>query len=226
MEVEDKGSLPFLDVKVTKRLNGSLAHQVYRKKTHTEQYLHAESHHHPAQKLGVLNTLATRALKISDDEHLDEEKNHLLKVFKDNGYKKHQVLRAFQNASKRPRSKTQTNNDVSKVFLPYIQGTTDKLARILKKKNIGATFKPINTIRNSLRSVKDPIDPIEQKGVYMIPCSCGKQYIGETVDPLELEFKNMSLISSTIALVPRCWQNIQIKQNIIFVLKRPKFLPK
>jgi hypothetical protein len=180
MEVEDKGSLPFLDVKVTKRLDGSLAHQVYRKKTHTEQYLHVESHHHPAQKLGVLNTLATRAFRISDDEHLDEEKNHLLKVFKDNGYKKHQVFRAFQNASKRPRSKAQTNNDVSKVFLPYIQGTTDKLARILKKKNIGATFKPINTIRNSLRSVKDPVDPIEQKGVYMIPCSCGKQYIGET----------------------------------------------
>jgi hypothetical protein len=68
---------------------------------------------------------------------------------------------------------------VSKVFLPYIQGTTYKLARILKKKNIGATFKPINTIRNSLRLVKDHVDPIEHKGVYMISCSCGKQYIGE-----------------------------------------------
>jgi hypothetical protein len=95
MEVEDKGSLPFLDVRVTKRPDGSLAHQVYRKKTHTEQYLHVNSHHHPAQKLGVLNTLATRAFKISDDEHLDEEKNHLLNVFKDNGYKKHQVIKAF-----------------------------------------------------------------------------------------------------------------------------------
>jgi len=35
-----------------------------------------------------INTLAIRAFRISDDEHLDEEKNHLLKVFKDNGYKK------------------------------------------------------------------------------------------------------------------------------------------
>jgi hypothetical protein len=128
----------------------------------------------------IVNTLATRAFRISDDEHLDEEKKHLLKVFKNNGYKKHQVLKAFQNATKTPRNKEQTNNDMSKVYLPYIQGTTDKLARILKKKNIGATFKPLNTIRNSLRSVKDSIDPIEHKGVYMIPCSCGKQYIGET----------------------------------------------
>ena len=69
---------------------------------------------------------------------------------------------------------------MSKVYLPYIQGTTYKLARILKKKNIGENFKPLNTIRNSLRSVKDFVDPIEHKGVYMVPCSCGKQYIGET----------------------------------------------
>ena len=89
-------------------------------------------------------------------------------------------MKAFQNATKTPRSKEQTNNDVSRVYLPYIQGTTDKLVRILKKKNVGATFKPLNTIRNSLRSVKDFVDPIEQKGVYMILCSCGKQYIGET----------------------------------------------
>jgi hypothetical protein len=180
IEVENNNSLPFLDVRVTKRPDGSLSHQVYRKKTHIEQYLHADSHHHPSQKLGVLNTLATRAFRISDDEHLEEEKKHLLNVFKNNGYKKHQVMKAFQNATKTPRNKEQTNNEVSKVYLPYIQGTTDKLAKILKKKNIGATFKPLNTIRNSLRSVKDSVDPIEHKGVYMIPCSCGKQYIGET----------------------------------------------
>jgi hypothetical protein len=180
MEDEDKGSIPFLDFRFTKRPDGSLANQFYRNKTHLEQYLHVDSHHHPTQKLGVLNTIATRAFRIFDVEHLDEEKNHLLNVFKDNGYKKHQVIKSFQNATKRPRNKEQTNNDVSKVFLPYIQGTTNKLARILKKKSIGATFKPLNTIRNSLRPVKYHVDPIEQKGVYMILCSCCKQYIGET----------------------------------------------
>jgi hypothetical protein len=81
MEVENNDSLPFLYVKVTKILDGSLSHQVYRKKTHTEQYLHADSHHHPSQKLGVLNTLATRALKISDDEHLEEEKFLMMLIF-------------------------------------------------------------------------------------------------------------------------------------------------
>ena len=41
-------------------------------------------------------------------------------------------------------------------------------------------FKPLNTIRSSLKSVKDPIDPRDGKGVYIIPCSCGTPYIGET----------------------------------------------
>lgn len=41
-------------------------------------------------------------------------------------------------------------------------------------------FKPLNTIKNSLRSVKDPIEPKDSKGVYLVPCSCGIPYIGET----------------------------------------------
>jgi hypothetical protein len=61
--MEENGSIPFLDVRITKRLDATLSQQVYRKPTHTEQYLHVDSHHHPAQKLGVIKTLATRDLK-------------------------------------------------------------------------------------------------------------------------------------------------------------------
>ena len=62
MEFECNGSLPFLDVLLSRNDNGSFSHQVYHKKTHTKQYLHANYHPFPAQKLGVLDTLATRAL--------------------------------------------------------------------------------------------------------------------------------------------------------------------
>ena len=66
------------------------------------------------------------------------------------------------------------------VNIPYIQGTTDRIARILRKYDVPTTFRPLNTIRGSLRSVKDSIDPKDMKGVYLIPCSCGTPYIGET----------------------------------------------
>jgi len=91
MEQEVDGRLPFLDVLISRNDDGSVSHQVFRKKTHTEQYLSASSHHFHAQKLGVLNTPTTQALRISDEKSLDKEKAHLLNVFTNNGYSRHLV---------------------------------------------------------------------------------------------------------------------------------------
>ena len=69
MEVEENESIPYLDVLIYKILDGSLGHKVFIKKTHTDSYLDADSHYHPAQKLGIINTLETREARICDDEH-------------------------------------------------------------------------------------------------------------------------------------------------------------
>lgn len=68
----------------------------------------------------------------------------------------------------------------SRVHLLFIQGTTNKIARILRKDKVPSTFKPLNTINIVLRSVKDDVDPKNMYGVYLIPCSCRTPYIGET----------------------------------------------
>jgi hypothetical protein len=57
MEIEQGRTLPFLHVLVSRRLDGTLGHMVYRKSTHTDLYLHAKSEHHQAQKRAVLTTL-------------------------------------------------------------------------------------------------------------------------------------------------------------------------
>ena len=44
--------------------------------THTEQYLHANSHPHPSHKLGVLNILATQDLRVCDVDNMENERNH------------------------------------------------------------------------------------------------------------------------------------------------------
>jgi hypothetical protein len=98
MELEDNGSIPFLDILINRKEDGKLGHSVYRKMTHTENYLHASSHHHPTQKLGVLNTLSTRAIRISDKEHLEQEKNHLKKVFMSIGYKEKEIKNAINKS--------------------------------------------------------------------------------------------------------------------------------
>jgi len=50
METEKEGRRPFLDVMVTRKPNGTLAHAVYPKPTHTNRYHNSGSNHHPSQK--------------------------------------------------------------------------------------------------------------------------------------------------------------------------------
>ena len=103
-EMEESRCLPFLDTMIIKNQDGGVSHKVYRrrKKSHTEQYPHALSHHHPQQKMGFMNTLITGAIRISDTEHLEAEKQHLPDVFLSNGYDAHQIRRAFAK-TKKPR---------------------------------------------------------------------------------------------------------------------------
>ena len=42
MELEQSGTLPFLDVLIKKNTDGTLAHTVYRKTTNTSLYLHVD----------------------------------------------------------------------------------------------------------------------------------------------------------------------------------------
>ncbi|XP_074029264.1 uncharacterized protein [Leptinotarsa decemlineata] len=68
MEVENNNSLPLLDVLITKS-NNSFSHTVYRKPTHTNRYLIAKSHHHPAQLNSVLNSLIHRFIRLADNHN-------------------------------------------------------------------------------------------------------------------------------------------------------------
>jgi len=61
MELEQNGTLLFLDVLVKKNTDGTLAHMVYRKTTNAGLYLHVDSEHHQAQTRTVLSTLTHHA---------------------------------------------------------------------------------------------------------------------------------------------------------------------
>ena len=44
----DEHYFPFLHVMITKNNDGNVANKVHMKKTHTYEYLHAISYHHPS----------------------------------------------------------------------------------------------------------------------------------------------------------------------------------
>ena len=62
----------------------------------------------------------------------------------------------------------------------FVDGISQKIAKILSKKGLRVTFKLLSRLKNHLPPLKDSKDPLLDSGVYKILCSCGVPYIGET----------------------------------------------
>ena len=65
---------------------------------HTDKYIRSDSHHQPTQKIGVIHTLTIRAKRIYDLAHLDLELEHLVKVFKNNGYNENLIRKTMKKS--------------------------------------------------------------------------------------------------------------------------------
>jgi len=187
METENNNKLPFLDVLVSRREDGTLGHCVYRKPTHTDRYLHKDSNHHPRQKRAVLKTLFVRANRICEPAAIKDELAHLTNVFQANGFSEHEIKRAFHIRRDTPAPRQEPTR--STAFLPYVEDVTDRIERLLRRHNVKTVFKPTHQVSDLLRSVKDARDPLSTAGVYKIPCSCGSAYIGTTKRSISTRIK-------------------------------------
>ena len=89
LEREKDRHLPFLDLNVSRGVQGNLETSVYRKPTHTDKYLAFDSHHPICHKKSVAKTLLRRAdcLPSSLDSKAEERK-YVSNVLKANGYTK------------------------------------------------------------------------------------------------------------------------------------------
>jgi hypothetical protein len=196
MELEENNSLPFLDVLLLKKSDGSLGHTVYRKKTNTSRYLNAQSHHHPSQKRSVLKTLTTRSIRLTDHDHYNQEVSTLHDTFERNGYSNmeiNQVLnqKYHDESSKEVVEENEVNElsqnqsqdkeeNKNKALLPYVRGVTDRISKVLQRYEIRTNFTThlkINQLLNNNKS--NP--KLGTQGVYEVPCGgCSDSYIGQT----------------------------------------------
>ena len=183
-EDEENNSMPFLDAKFTRKEDGSVKSTVYRKKTHTDQYLNFASHHPKHQKLGVVRTLMHRCETITSEEgDKKEEVEHLREALRVCGYPSW-ALNKVTDSCKKKKNKKKTNdrNYRSQVVIPYVEGVSERVHRVLKKYGVATAMLPHTTLRRLLVHPKDKVE-LEEQGelVYQIPCkNCGAEYIGET----------------------------------------------
>ena len=86
IQVEEGGSLPFLDTKVSKKEDGKLDITVNHKLTHRDRYLHFRSHQSTLVKRGAVRCTTPGALRSRGRTWIGGEEDHLMKAFMLNGY--------------------------------------------------------------------------------------------------------------------------------------------
>lgn len=187
MEEEIDGSIPFLDYRVI-RDKDKLITEVYRKPTHTDQYIHFTSNHHHMFKTGTMKCLLNRAQTHSSTNIAkSREIEYLHKVFKMNGYPDSILNRVFLNHKSRNERKEEPLNTISLQYVPKI---SEQIKRVLEKVNIRTTFKSGTTMKSILMDVKPNNDLQREKAwVYAIECECEGVYVGETKRPVSVRIK-------------------------------------
>ena len=113
-EEESDNSLPFQDTLMIRKEDGTVKLLMYRKKTHTDQYLNFPSHHSLHQKLGVIKTLLVRCNNIvSEPEDREKEVEHITKALERCGYLSWTIKKVKEGKKpKKRRNRTQRNPKV------------------------------------------------------------------------------------------------------------------
>ncbi|UYV72158.1 hypothetical protein LAZ67_9001984 [Cordylochernes scorpioides] len=186
-ELEENGSLPFLDLQLTRNQN-KIETKIYRKPTHTGNYLNFNSFGPICHKVAVVKTLSKRLTTHFTDKTDEKiERARLFQELQSNNYPKEFIKKQLYA----PKIPSTNNRQIStpNMFcsLPYSYGC-ERIARSLKKHNITTRYQPNQNLRSIFRhpDTKQIYKPEDRANVvYKIPCkSCQAIYIGETSKPL------------------------------------------
>ena len=220
VEEESEKKLPFLDTLLRRNDDGTISVLVYRKPTHTDQYLNFKSNHTSQSKDAVISALFRRAKDIvSDKKELERENERIVEVLRANDYSTESIMRVKRKVERSNRSQVSTSTEEDTepkrfIGLPYIPGTSEALRRVFTSHKIKCAFYSKETLRKQLSKPKDKV-PLDDRNniVYKIPCSdCNASYIGETkrsfsVRKKEHESNVRNGHTETSKVAKHCWSN-------------------
>ena len=193
------GSMPFLDILVTHQEDGTLISRVYRKPTHTDQYLQWDSHHNLACKYSVIDTLTHRAKAVcSNSQLLKEELKHLEGALTQCKYPRWAFQKILRDQESKKNKRKERNISMQKrchIVVPYTKGLCESYKSICSKYGVQVYFKGGNTLKNLLMFPKDKDEMKKQSNIiYWYRCGrteCDDEYIGESPGPLKKDLKNI-----------------------------------
>ena len=184
-EWEQDDSIPFLDTTIH-RLTSGFSFAVYRKPTHSNQFIHFFSWHPDHVKRGSLHTLFLRAYRICDGVYLNREIDFLYNAFMRVGFPK-RYIDIVHSRVKRNFFQTQNLSTPEPppptISLPYSDYVQKSVVPIFKAHGCRVVNYASNTIKRNLVKNRPPYmgDKNDLPCVYKIPCkTCPRSYYGES----------------------------------------------
>ena len=196
-EDEVNNCIHMLDVNIQRQTDGSLSFDVYRKPTHTNQYIHFASHAPLDHKVSTIRSLTRRAAIIpSTQEARKNEDKRIKSALALNGYPDWAIkqgtyrpkLPTDANTAATPTAATPKPQRRGHVTLPHHAGITEPIARVLRRAGITSSVRSRGSLREQLVRPKDKLEKNEVNGVvYYTHCAglngvpCQDDYVGESV---------------------------------------------
>ena len=110
IEKEENRLLAFLNINTVRQPDGSFKTTVYRKPTHTDQYLDFNSTHPVEHKLGVVRTLHQLAEVVtSDKKDLKNEIVHVNKALKTCNYPEWAIKKVAKHMKEKKKEQSKSN---------------------------------------------------------------------------------------------------------------------
>lgn len=186
---DDNNSVPFLDTRVIRTAESTIALDWYQKPTSSGRYINFYSSHPISVKNNIIIAMKNRITKICHPDYREKNLKILFKMFSNNGYPSNMLKKLIYNsATGRVDNILPDDREEEPIplavyrKLPNIPRITNKLANVLHCDNIKiARYNP-KCIREFFSSTKSKT-PILLKSnvVYSIPCrDCEKVYVGQT----------------------------------------------
>ena len=194
-ESEKDGSLPFLDVLLERRDDGSIRRSVYHKPTWSGQYLHFNSAVPMNRKRNLIKTLANRVYKISSEDSISSDLLTLKDTLRMNGYPDKLIERNIVLPSPKEVSFLAPKKPLY-INVPYLNDIASQLLERKLKAAVKRTYYSANLI---LRFQSKPVIVPQLKDrlpttasnmvLYEFKCCCAATYIGQTTRQLAKRVK-------------------------------------
>ena len=172
--------------------------KIYRKSTHTNQYLQWDSHHAMSNKYSVISSLLHRAKHICSNKELLEEKQMQIQEALSTCKYPAWAINRMKVKTSTPGNNNNNNKDnkpicKSYITVPYNEGLSETFKNVCKRYGIQVHFKSGKTIKDELVAPKDQ-DHITKKSaiIYRYKCDrlkCNEEYMGETARTFGERFK-------------------------------------